>query len=220
MEGHYEKHKSKSKTELTKTIDQAMRQEIENIFNEWRGIEEDKLSQELESVSRRFSSKANEMITYIKKLSSDIFDIKVEIFSGVETLAGETYFHYRIESLFDTTLALEVLPFALPGFLFRRMALSRMLEQCREQLDKNAGRIRYDFLERIEKSLGRFRDELFSKIDATLTGIESVLERAVLESGTGEEKVTHAKKNLEEQSNVLKRIRMNLKDLENILESA
>lgn len=220
MEGHYEKHKSKSKTELTKTIDQAMRQEIENIFNEWRGIEEDKLSQELESVSRRFSSKANEMITYIKKLSSDIFDIKVEIFSGVETLAGETYFHYRIESLFDTTLALEVLPFALPGFLFRRMALSRMLEQCREQLDKNAGRIRYDFLERIEKSLGRFRDELFSKIDATLTGIESALERAVLESGTGEEKVTHAKKNLEEQSNVLKRIRMNLKDLENTLESA
>lgn len=220
MEGHYEKHENKGKAELTKAIDGAMRQEIENIFNEWRAIEEDKLSQKFGDVSRRFSSKANEIITYIKKLSSDIFDIKVETLSGIETLTTEGYFQYRIESLFDTTLALEVLPFALSGFLFRRMALSRMLEQCREQLDKNAGRIRYDFLERVEKSLRKFRDELFSKIDATLTGIQAALERAVLESGTGEEKVTHAKKNLEEQADLLKRIRVNLKTIENTLESA
>lgn len=220
MEEHYQKHRDKNKTELTKSIDGAMGQEIENIFNEWRALEEDKLGQGFENISRRFSSKANEIITYIKKLSSDIFDIKVETFSGIETLAGETYFHYRIGSLFDTALALEVLPFALPGFLFRKIALKRMLEQSREELDRNAGRISYDFLERVEKSLRKFHDELFSKIDATLAGIESALERAVLESGTGEEMVTHAKKNLEEQADVLKQIRMNLKTLENTLESA
>ena len=99
------------------------------------------------------------------------------------------------------------------------MALKRMLEQSKEELDRNAGRLRYDFLERIEKSLRKFRDELFSKIDATLAGIESALDRAVLGSGTGEQKVTHAKKNLEEQVDVLKRIRVNLKNLENTLES-
>lgn len=220
MEGHYKIYKDKSKIELSKSIDSAMRQEIECIFNEWRILEEDKLDREFENISRRFSSKANEIITYIKKLSSDIFDIKVETFSGVETLSAEGYLQYRIESLFDTNLALEVLPFALPGFLFRRVVLSRMLEQCREQLDRNAGRIRYDFLERIEKNLRRFRDELFSKIDATLMGIESALERAVLESGAGEEKITYARKNLKEHADVLKRIRLSLKRLENTLESA
>ncbi|MBI2486156.1 MAG: dynamin family protein [Deltaproteobacteria bacterium] len=214
MEEHYKNHKDKGKTELTKAIDRAMRREVESIFNEWRTHEEDKLRQGFENVSRRFSSKANDIIAYIKKLSSDIFDIKVETLSSVETLAEETYFQYRIGSLFDTTLALEILPFALPGFLFRRMALKRMLEQCREELDKNAGRIRYDFLERIEKSLGNFRDELFSKINATLTGIESALERAILEIGSGEEKVTYAKKNIKEQTDVLKRIRGSLGKLE------
>jgi small GTP-binding protein len=214
MEEHYKKHKDKGKIELTKAIDQAMRQEVEDIFNEWRILEEGKLSQEFENISRRFSSKANEIITYIKKLSSDIFDIKVETFSNIETLTTESYFHYRIEALFDTTLALEVLPFALPGFLFRKMALRRMLEQCREELDRNAGRIRYDFLERIEKSLQKFRNELFSRIDATLIGIESALERALVERQAGEEKVTLAKSNLEEQAAVLNRIRMNLTKLE------
>jgi GTPase SAR1 family protein len=214
MEKHYKKHVDKGKIELTKAIDQAMRQEVESIFNEWRTLEEDKLSQGFENISRRFSSKANEIITYIKRLSSDIFDIGVETFSGVETLTGESYFHYRIESLFDTNLALEVLPFALPGFLFRRMAFGRMVGQCREELDRNAGRIRHDFVERIEKSIGRFRDELFSKIDATLSGIESALERAFLESEAGEERVIHAKRNLEEQIGVLKRVRMNLINIE------
>ena len=75
MEEHYQKHKDKNKTELTKSMDGAMRQEIENIFNEWRALEEDKLGRAFGSISRRFSSKANEIITYIKKLSSDIFDI-------------------------------------------------------------------------------------------------------------------------------------------------
>jgi hypothetical protein len=89
-----------------------------------------------------------------------------------------------------------------------------MLEQSRVELDRNSGRIRYNFLERIEKSLRKFRDELFSKIDATLIGIESALERAVLESGTGEEKVTYTKKKLEEQVDVLKGIRANIAKLE------
>ncbi len=214
MEEHYKKHKNKDKSELTKAIDQAMRQGVENIYNEWRTLEEDKLTKEFESISRRFSSKANEIITHIKKLSSDIFDIKVETFSSVETLTEDSYFHYKIEALFDTTLALEVLPFVLPGFLFRRMALKRILEQCRQELDKNAGRIRYDFLERIEKSLQKFCNELFPKIDATLSGIESALEKAVSESEAGEEEVVRAKGNLEEQIDVLRRIRMNLNNLE------
>jgi len=214
MEEHYKKHGDKGKIELTKAIDQAMRQEVENLFNEWRILEEDKLSQGFENISRRFSSKANEIITYIKRLSSDIFDIKVETFSGVETLTTESCFHYRIESLFDTNLALEVLPFALPGFLFRRMAFSRMIEQGREELDRNAGRIRHDFVERIEKSLENFRNELVSKIDATLSGIESALERAFLESEAGEERVVYAKRNLEEQADALKRVRMNLVNIE------
>jgi len=126
-----------------------MRQEIESIFDEWRILEEEKLGLEFESVSRRFSLKANEIITYIKKLSSDIFEIDVDIVTGAEALESETFFHYKVESLFDTALALEVLPFALPDFLFRKLAFKRMLEQTRLELDRNAGRTRYDFVERI-----------------------------------------------------------------------
>jgi GTPase SAR1 family protein len=219
MEGHYQHHKDKNKTELTKAIDSAMRQEIESIFDEWRILEEEKLGLELESISRRFSSRANEIITYIKKLSSDIFEIDVDIVTGAEALESETFFHCKVESLFDTALALEVLPFALPEFIFRKLAFNRMLEQSRLELDRNAGRTRYDFVERIEKSLNKFRDELFFKIDGTLLGIESALERAVAESRTGEEKVAHSKKNLEEEAAGLKRIKDSLTNLQKSLES-
>jgi hypothetical protein len=219
MKEHYLRHEDKNKTELTKAIDLAMRQEIESIFDEWRILEEEKLGLEFESVSRRFSLKANEIITYIKKLSSDIFEIDVDIVTGAEALESETFFHCKVESLFDTALALEVLPFALPDFLFRKLAFKRMLEQTRLELDRNAGRTRYDFVERIEKSLNIFRDELFFKIDGTLLGIESALERAVAESRTGEEKVAHSKKNLEEEAAGLKRIKDSLTNIQKSLDS-
>jgi GTP-binding protein EngB required for normal cell division len=214
MGGHYQQHKDKNKTELTKAIDSAMKQEIESIFDEWRILEEEKLGREFEKIAGRFSSRANEIIIYIKKLSSDIFEIDVDAITGVEALTAESYFYYKVESLFDTALALEFLPFALPGFLFRKLALKRMLEQSREELDRNAGRSRFDFIERIDKSLKKFRDELFFKIDATLSGIESVLERAAAERTTGEEEVMFGRKNLEEQLGILKRISMNLKNIE------
>jgi GTPase SAR1 family protein len=214
MEEHYAKQKHLGKAELTKAIDKSMHTEIENIFNAWRTFEENKLDREFENISWRFSLKANDIINHIKKLSSGIFNIKVETFSGVESLTAEGHFQYRIEALFDTTLALEILPFALPGFLFRRMALKRMREQCREELERNAGRIRNNFLGRIEKSIKKFRDELLSKIDVTLIGIESAIERAILEREAGEEKIIYRKKNLEEQVDALSQVRMNLINLE------
>jgi len=214
MEGHYERLKDVGKSELTKAIDRAMKQEVETIFYEWRALEEDKLKQGFENIRRRFSSKANEIITDIRTLSSEIFDVEVGTFNSFETLTTESHFYFRIDSLFDNTLMLETLPFALPGILFRRVAQSRMLKQCREELDRNAGRIRHDFINRIEKSLQKFRRELFSKIDVTLTGIESALERAISEIDEGEENLTKTKKNLDEQVDALKGIRINLAMLE------
>jgi len=213
MEEHFKKLQDVGKTELAKEIDRVMKQGIEVILREWRALEEDKLKRGFENITRRFSAKANEIISYIKTLSSEIFDVEVETFNHVKTLTTESYFYFRIDTLFDNTLMLETLPFALPEFLFRRVALSRMYERCREELDRNAGRIRHDFLERIEKSIGKFRNELFSKIDATLSGIESALERAIFEIEGGEEKLIKTKKNLEEQVNALKRIRVNLAEL-------
>jgi hypothetical protein len=219
MEGRYERLKDLGKSELTKAIDRTMKREVENIFYEWRALEEDKLNEGFQNITKRFSAKANEIITYITTLSSEIFDIEVETFNSIETLTTESYFYFKIDSLFDNTLMLETLPFALPGILFRRMARNRMLEQCREELDRNAGRIRHDFVERIAKSLQRFRGELFSKIDATLSGIESALHRAILEIGSGQEKTTHAKKILEEQAQALRQIRINTIKLEDELSS-
>jgi GTPase Era involved in 16S rRNA processing len=219
MEVHYKRLNDLGKSELTKAIDRAMKQEVENIFYEWHALEEDKLKQGFENITRRFSFKANEIIAAIKRLSSEIFDVEVGTFNNLETLTTESHFYFRIHSLFDNTLMLETLPFALPGILFRRMARNRMLEQCRQELDRNAGRIRHDFVERIEKSLQRFRGELFSKIDATLSGVESALERAVLESEAGAEKITYAKKNLEEQAEALRQIRINTTKLEDELSS-
>jgi hypothetical protein len=128
-------------------------------------------------MSARFTEKTNTIIRNIRNVTSRLFDIAVETFETPESLRAATHLYYKVDPLFYFTI--DKMPFVLPKFLFRSYVLSRMRDRIRMELERNAGRIRYDYLERIEKSTNEFRSALNLKIDATLKGIRQAIERAV-----------------------------------------
>ena len=128
-------------------------------------------------MSSRFTGKTNAIIRDIRTVTARLFDIGVQTFDSPETLPAETHLYYKVDPLFYFTI--DKFTFVLPKNLFRSYVLSKMRDRIKMELNRNAGRIRYDYLERIEKSTNEFRKVLNLKIDATLNGIRLAIERAV-----------------------------------------
>jgi len=173
----YADHLNAGRSQIGRLLDDFMREQVEAVFNAWRLKEDEKMSRLFSAMSSRFTGKTNAIIRSIRLATSRLFDIGVETFDSPETLRADTHLYYQVDPLFY--FAIDKIPFALPKFLFRSYVLSKMHDKIKQELYRNAGRIRYDYLQRIEKSTNEFRGALNLKIDATLSGIRCAIERAV-----------------------------------------
>jgi len=165
------------RSELGRRLDDFMKEQVEAVFNAWRLEEDHKMNKVFTAMSARFTEKTNTIVRNIRSATSRLFDIGVETFESPEALRAETHLYYKVDPLFY--FAIDKIPFVLPKFLFRSYLLSKMQGKIKMELYRNAGRIRYDYLERIEKSTHDFRKALNLKIDATLGGIRQAIEHAV-----------------------------------------
>ncbi len=154
-----------------------MKEQVEAVFNTWRPEENQKMNKVFTTMSSRFTGKTNAVIRDIRMVTARLFDIGVEPFESPESLRAETHLYYKVDPLFY--FAIDKIPFVLPKFLFRSYLLSKMQGKIKMELYRNAGRIRYDYLQSIEKSTHEFRKALNLKIDATLCGIRQAIEHAV-----------------------------------------
>jgi len=177
LQDFYSAHANAGRGELGRLLDDFMKQQVEAVFNAWRLEEDHKMNMVFTAMSARFTEKTNAIIRNIRGATSRLFDIGVETFESPESLRAETHLYYKVDPLFY--FAIDKIPFVLPKFLFRSYALSKMQGKIKMELYRNAGRIRYDYLERIEKSTHDFRKALNLKIDATLGGIRQAIEHAV-----------------------------------------
>jgi len=170
-------HVKAGRSELGRLLDDFTREQVEAVFNAWRLDEDQKMNKVFMAMSSRFTGKTNAIIRSIRAVTSRLFDIGVETFESPESLRAETHLYYKVDPLFYFTI--DKIPFVLPKFLFRSYVLSKMQDKIKMELYRNAGRIRYDYLERIEQSTNEFRKALNLKIDATLSGIRQAIGRAI-----------------------------------------
>jgi len=66
----------------------------------------------------------------------------------------------------------------LPRGIFKKRIISKLPDEIKEDIDRNCGRIRYDFLERMQKSAIDFEWTLDEKINTAVDGIHLAIERA------------------------------------------
>ena len=207
----YTSHAGAGGGELGRLLDDFMTREVEQVFNAWRVEEDQKMNKVFLAMSSRFTEKTNAIIRNIRGVTSRLFDIGVETFESPEALRAETHLYYKVDPLFYFTI--EKIPFVLPKFLFRSYVLSKMQDKIKMELYRNAGRIRYDYLERIEKSTNEFRKALNLKIDATLTGIRQAIQRAISARRTSSQEYERQMADYRQCSQELEAIVRDCKDL-------
>jgi GTPase Era involved in 16S rRNA processing/S-ribosylhomocysteine lyase LuxS involved in autoinducer biosynthesis len=147
-------------------------------FDVWRASEERKISQVYGRISSRFTHRANEIISRIIQLCTDLFELKLTALAEVEPLTTETGFYYLLEDIpVFLDLDLTTITTLLPKRLAHHVVLKEIKKKIPELVDRNCGRVRWDFVQRVDKSYRKFLYSLDTKINDTIENIHLALNR-------------------------------------------
>jgi len=213
-----QENKDKSVGEYVKLMEQALHDGIVRTFDEWVMKEEDRLNEHYSKISKRFSERTNEIIDAIVEASTELFDIKLDRFRSDEAIVSDSSLYYMIgdpPKFFDLEGAFD---FFSQKILPTKLSKGRVLKDIRKRLpheiDKNCGRVRWDFMDRVKRSFMNFRWELNQKIDATEQSIRRAIEKAVEMKKKSAEELKEFKARVNEQLASLEEIKKRLVRLE------
>jgi hypothetical protein len=178
-----EKYQHKSVSQYIELMEAELHQGVVRTFDGWIVQEEERLNKEYARISKRFSERTNEIIDAIVNASAELFDLNLERFTAEEVISSDSQLYYMVgdpPKFFDLEGAFEYFSRKiLPRGFSQSVALKDLQKKLPEKIDKNSGRVRWDFMDRIKKSFLKFRWELNLKIDATEEGIKKAIDKAM-----------------------------------------
>ncbi|AZT91190.1 GTPase [Caldicellulosiruptor changbaiensis] len=149
------------KEQLEKYLEKAIVEEFELLKSDLEKQIENKYS----ALLSRYCEKINEVINSIKDRTRQLFSIDIEYYEGLQRFVAQSKFTYKIGYEVG---ALEIDPVYFTYLLSKKLAqkiiLKRVLDRVEIDVDRNIGRIRYDFLRRMEESFEAFKTDMEDKI--------------------------------------------------------
>jgi GTPase SAR1 family protein len=211
MESFYKENSSLPSRELNSALEEFVKDEVKNAYNNWWAKEDGKLASAFEAICSRFIAKIDETVDALFKFSSELFAIPFEAFKAEELWTVKPGFYYKFK---EEPVMLELLTtsftLSLPKFLGDKIILKKMREYMLEMIDTQGGRVRYDFAERLDKGKLDFRWEMLQRIEATIEGISTAIEKGINQKSKGEKAVEERKVFLLESELKMNKIKDNL----------
>ncbi|MCL4423892.1 MAG: dynamin family protein [Firmicutes bacterium] len=200
--------------ELRRLGEDLLRQAVEESFDRWLPGETDKINLALLRTLERFTLKADAVIQEVRQEAARLFGLSFGSLPPPEGLTEESQLTYLVgePAVFLPTPDRFWLLRFLPRKAARRYWLTGIKERIWQEVDRNCGRVRYDFLERIKKKLG----EAAQKLKAQIDGSFAELTRAVEEARVTQQSQEDVQK---ERLHALAQQRRQLAELSELLES-
>ncbi|MGC1783340.1 MAG: dynamin family protein [Acidobacteriaceae bacterium] len=165
-------HSAETGSDLGRILEEFLTQVVDESFRKWRVQEDARIGAELHSLSHRSVAQANGILDRLQQAASALFEVPVEQLTIACDLDVESHLLYKIDPIF---YSLDNFLLFLPRFLLRPVVFRKVSRKLFGTLDRNAGRIRYDYIERIEKSMSRFDKELHLAVSAVTESLKSAL---------------------------------------------
>lgn len=216
-------NKDKGISEFIKIMESTLHHGIVRAFDGWVMQEEERLNEQYARVSKRFSESTNEIIEAILKASEELFDLKIERFRTDETIVNDSNLYYMLGDpprFFDLEGAFDFFSKRIvPRKFSHNMVLKDLKKKLPDMIDKNCGRVRWDFMDRVKRSFMNFRWDLNLKIDATEQGIRQAIDKAVWLKKQSAPDVEKAKAAIQTELDNLHTLKTALKDVEAAVQS-
>ncbi|MEM4359228.1 MAG: dynamin family protein [Candidatus Bilamarchaeaceae archaeon] len=202
---HADSLENRDNQKFAAAVGDYLQEEVLHVLEPWRNSEQEKISKMFEERMKKYSTSVNEIISEVEKTASGLFDVEIKSRKTEERLTMESTFYFKLDKSEEITM-LSMMDLLLPKSLFKKRLLSRLPAEIEEVVDRNCGRMRYDFLERMQKSVLQFKWTLSEKVDAAVNGIRAANESAIKIRMMGEEKMKRRFSEIEQELAELKRL--------------
>ncbi len=202
-------HQDLSKDLLIDALQSRLRTEIAAAFAGWRMTEEELVSRQLNEITSRFARVANSIVAEINSVTHKLFDLEFEKSFEVESLTKKSSHYFAVDNPF--TLSMQMMPLLLPDFLAKNIIKDRFVDLVRDEMLRNAGRLRADMQERIEKSARQFLSEFRSETNECIAEITAIMDRTAQSKMKSEEQQRNAQQVLMDDLAVVVRVLEKLK---------
>lgn len=176
---------------LDTALDQFSQKALQENLAQWQLATETKLTEELLSLSQRFSRQTSGLIDELQQFAAQLMNIPYETQPSLEARLP-TPGHYEIFEaeplaleLISQTVALDWPDRISERFpklkaSAQRWAKKRLLSQHRENLlesiDRQCGRVRYELLERLERAAAQFAESDWNRFETAALGLATALD--------------------------------------------
>ncbi len=180
FEEFYQKNRGLSPGRLRKELGSFIGQSVRQYYSIFRKNEDTRISIAFEKVAERLQSKINLIVDELLRYSSELFDLTFERFTAEAFWRMESSFYFKFK---DEPLMIEMLGEALtslmPRFISNRVIYKNMKKYLLEMIERQSGRIRWDFVDRLQKSQREFRWQMMERIDETTKGIRDAIKKGL-----------------------------------------
>lgn len=178
-------HPAETRQRLGKLLDQFLYNEVKAAFDGWCAKKDESVRTQLADLSSRFIERTNAVLERLQDAAGTLFEVPVTHIHFTSELTMESHLYYHTDPVF--LFQLDKLIFVLPKFLLRRIVFRRMFSLIETELQRNSGRIRYDYVQRLEKSVATFEQELKAAVGIVAANLRRVLQPDLHEAQSGRE---------------------------------
>lgn len=164
--------KDASGRELGAVLEAFLNEEIHSTFLKWRVQKDASLDAEVKRVESRTWNDAQKVVADLRGKFEGLLPNDSPATHSPTPLAMDARVTYKITPVFfslDSGLLL------LPGFLQRRWVLSKFAGVIESELNRNAGKIRFDYLERLERTFREIQGPVMLEIDEAIGSLMRAL---------------------------------------------
>ncbi|MGI6308108.1 MAG: hypothetical protein ACOX1X_05825 [Dethiobacteria bacterium] len=220
----YPRHSHLSSGKLMKEWSKYLYSLLQETFKEKRGKLDEQLTERVTVKMSRFTAQSNQLIREFEEETASIFQITIGTINNMENLPQKEGFRFIIGTLKDFLPQDPDFFIKGKGYFFRilprvfahRKILKEMNWIIFEQVDRNCGRLREDFVERVEVGVQQFEKNVTETLENVIKGVESALAQAMEKKEQAAQELTRSTERLQQQEATVKNIIQQLESIINI----
>ena len=180
--------------ELVDLVDGLLKEDIEKELSAWWEAEDRKIRGKVKLVEEKYSGMNENAVSRLAQITKGIFDFQPRHVAAECSIDYETDFYFKVSGLYEGFFGPNP-EMILPRQIFRKRLLGNLEKKVQEEVDKNCGRIRYDYLQRLEAGREKFKESHGIALEETKREIENGLESGLrLASSSVAEKTKRAER--------------------------
>ncbi len=164
---------------LEDTLRHVVERAVEQSFEAIRKEEANVVEQAWRELAERRRKLLQERVNTLRQLAADLFDIVLPAATIPELAEERERFFYLFIDLGGQIDGLaRAARLLLPGRVLRRRLVRQAKDHLAEEMDKHAGRARWDLVQRLEVVHRRFETELAAELERTVATVLQAADRA------------------------------------------